>query len=68
MQAAFMDNWMETCGEVLHGEDYFPALEPVGSHPAQVFRSSADDGSESVRLMYLLSIASAERSVRLSNS
>jgi cardiolipin synthase len=53
---------------VLHGEDYFPALEPVGSHPAQVFRSSADDGSESVRLMYLLSIASAERSVRLSNS
>jgi cardiolipin synthase A/B len=68
MQAAFMDNWMETCGEVLHGEDYFPALEPVGSHPAQLFRSSADDGSESVRLMYLLAIASAERSVRIANA
>jgi cardiolipin synthase A/B len=68
MQAAFMDNWMETCGEVLHGEAYFPPLEPVGSQPAQVFRSSADDGSESVRLMYLISIASAERSVRLANS
>jgi cardiolipin synthase A/B len=68
MQAAFLDNWMETCGEVLHGEQYFPPLEPVGSHPAQVFRSSADDGSESVRLMYLISLASAEGSVRLANS
>jgi hypothetical protein len=68
MQAAFMDNWMETCGEVLHGEEYFPPLEPVGPQPAQVFRSSADDGSESVRLLYLISIASAERSVRLANS
>ena len=68
MQAAFVDNWMETCGEVLHGEEYFPPLEPVGSHPAQLFRSSADDGSESVRLMYFLSLASAERSVRLANA
>jgi cardiolipin synthase len=68
MQAAFMDNWMETCGEVLHGEEYFPPLEPVGSNPAQLFRSSADDGSESVRLMYLISLASAEHSVRLANS
>jgi cardiolipin synthase len=68
MQAAFMDNWIETCGQVLHGDDYFPALEPVGPHPAQVFKSAADDGSESVRLMYLLAIASAERSVRLANS
>ncbi len=68
MQAAFMDNWIETCGEVLHGDAYFPALEPVGTHPAQLFKSAADDGSESVRLMYLLSIASAERSVRLSNA
>jgi cardiolipin synthase A/B len=68
MQAAFMDNWTETCGEVLHGEEYFPPLEPVGSQPAQVFRSSADDGSESVRLMYLISLASAECNVRLANS
>lgn len=68
MQAAFMDNWMETCAEVLHGEDYFPPLETAGPHAAQVFRSSADDGSESVRLMYLLSVASAAGSVRIANS
>jgi cardiolipin synthase A/B len=68
MQAAFMDNWIETRGKVLHGDDYFPPLETVGSHLAQLFRSSADDGSESVRLMYLLSLACAERSVRLANA
>jgi cardiolipin synthase A/B len=68
MQAAFMDNWIETCAEVLHGEEYFPALQPVGDHSAQLFKSSADDASESVRLMYLLSIASAEQSVRIANA
>ena len=68
MQAAFMDNWMKTRSVVLHGEEYFPALAPAGGHAGQVFTSSATDGSESVRLMYLLSIASARRSVRLSAS
>jgi cardiolipin synthase len=68
MQAAFMDNWKETCSEVLHGEEYFPPLEPVGTHVAQLFKSSADDASESVRLMYLLSIASAVKSVLIANA
>ncbi|HJQ99508.1 MAG TPA: phospholipase D-like domain-containing protein, partial [Candidatus Polarisedimenticolaceae bacterium] len=68
MQAAFMDNWLKTEGEVLHGEDYFPALPPSGSALAQVFVSSSGGGSESARLMYLLSIASARKSVRLAAS
>ena len=68
MQAAFMDNWMTTQSEVLHGEEYFPPLPPVGSALAQVFKSSPREGSESVRLMYLLSIASARRRVLIANS
>ena len=68
MQAAFMDNWMETCAQVLHGEEYFPELKPAGAHAAQLFQSSADNASESVRLMYLLSIASAVKSVRIANA
>jgi cardiolipin synthase len=68
MQAAFMDNWIETRSVVLHGDDYFPALEPVGPHMAQVFKSSSTEASESARLMYLLSIASASRSVRIGNA
>ena len=66
MQAAFLDNWLKTQAEVLHGEDYFPALQPVGEAFAQVFRSSSREGSESVRMMYLLSIAAASRSILLS--
>lgn len=68
MQAAFMDNWMKTQSKVLHGEDYFPRLEPVGSSGAQVFKSSPREGSESVRLMYLLSIASARGRLLIANS
>ena len=66
MQAAFLDNWMKTSGVVLHGDGYFPELEAAGDCPAQVFRSSPAEGSESVRLMYLLSITCARHSVRIS--
>ena len=68
MQAAFMDNWIESRGEVLDGEDYFPAQAPAGEHYAQVFRSSPGEGSASMRLMYLLAIASAARSIRIANA
>jgi cardiolipin synthase A/B len=68
MQAAFMDNWIKTQGEVLHEEDYFPETERSGDALAQVFTSSPGEGSESVRLMYLLSIASARNTVRIAAS
>lgn len=68
MQAAFMDNWMKTRSRVLHGQEYFPALPQVGKSYAQVFKSSPREGSESVRLMYLLSIASARRRILIANS
>lgn len=68
MQSAFTDNWMKTTGEVPHGSEYFPELKPVGAQYAQVFRSSPGEGAESVRLMYLLSIASARQSVYIANA
>ncbi|MEO8139800.1 MAG: phospholipase D-like domain-containing protein, partial [Gemmatimonadota bacterium] len=67
-QAAFMDNWLQTRGEVLQGEGYFPALPPVGTQQAQVFKSSSREGSESVRLMYLMAFAAAERSILVANA
>ena len=66
MQAAFMDNWMKSSLRVLDGEAYFPALPTAGDDYAQVFYSSPRDGVENVRLMYLLSIAAAQKSIRLS--
>ena len=67
-QAAFMDNWLKTRSRVLHGEEYFPPLRAQGPSHAQVFMSSPSEGSESARLMYLLSIASAGKSVRIASA
>jgi cardiolipin synthase A/B len=68
MQAAFMDNWLAGRGELLHGDDYFPAEEKKGNQLAQVFKSSPSEGSETARLMYLLSIASARKNIFMSNA
>ena len=65
MQAAFGDNWIKTRAKVLLGPNYYPELKPQGDSLAQVFKSSRGEGSESVRLMYLLSIASATKTIRL---
>ena len=68
MQTAFLDNWTEITGAVLHGEPYFPPLKGGGSHYAQVFTSSPTGGSASMQMMYLLSIAASARNIRLSAS
>ena len=66
MQAAFMDNWIKTSGQVLQGVEYFPALQPEGTALAQVFTSSPSGGGDSMQLMYLLSITAAEKTIDLS--
>ncbi len=68
LQQAFMDNWMETRAVVLHGDDYYPELKPVGDSTCQVFKSSASEGGENSRLMVLLSIAAARKTVRIGNA
>ena len=68
MQAVFMDNWIKSTGRVLHGPEYFPVLAPVGEGLAQMFSSSPSGGSESMELMYLMSITAAKRSIRLSSA
>ena len=68
MQAVFVDNWTKATGIVLDGPHYFPALAPQGGHAAQMFSSSPSGGSESMLLMYLMSITSARHSIDLSSS
>ncbi len=68
MQAVFMDNWIKVTGEVLHGADYFPPLAKSGESIGQMFSSSPSGGSESMRLMYLLAITAASRSIHLSSA
>src|SRR5688572_11909892 len=66
IQAAFIENWIEVTGRVLHGEAYFPELARVGAEPAQFIVTSPGGGSESMQLMYLMSIAAAAKSIKLS--
>ena len=68
MQAAFNDNWIKMTGEVLNGADYFPALEPSGSMDAHLFISSPAGGSESMHLMYLMTIAATTRTLDIAAS
>jgi len=66
LQATFATSWLKTRGEVLHGADYFPALAPTGPYLAQAIRSGAHN--ENLDLMYLLSIASAQKTLRIENA
>ena len=68
MQAVFMENWLKVTGQVMHGENYFPALQARGNSDAQVFSSSPSGGSESMQLMYQLSITAAEDAIDLSSA
>ena len=67
LQALFMDNWLKTRGEVLHGTEYFPPLAATGPYTAQAFKSSPRQGERDIHLMYLLAIASAQRSLVIQN-
>lgn len=68
MQAAFLDNWVQTTGAVLNGPDYFPPLDSAGTVAAHMFTSSSEGGSDSMRLMYLMAITSAEHTVDLASA
>ncbi|HEY5850143.1 MAG TPA: phospholipase D-like domain-containing protein [Lysobacter sp.] len=68
MQAAFSDNWIKMTGHVLNGDPYYPQVERYGDVDAQVFLSSPSGGSESMHLMYLLSLAAATRSIDLAGA
>lgn len=68
MQAVFATNWLQTTSRLLIGPDYFPVLSPSGSALAQCFMSGPGERPENARLAYLLAIASARKSIRLSHA
>ena len=68
MQSSFLDNWIETGGELLDGPAYFPRLDSAGGQWAQAVQSSPGGGTEDLRLMYMLALASATRRILIANS
>ena len=68
MQFGFMDNWVKSRGELLTGLDYFPEVERAGDQVTQVIKSSPSEGSSTVKLLYIISIVSATKSIYISNA
>ena len=68
LQGAFAENWLEATGVVLGGENYFPRpIQANGQVYAQVVRSSPAGGASAMYTTFLLAIASAQRTIYITN-
>lgn len=68
LQGAFAENWLEATGVALGGADYFPrSTAAADGVDAQVVRSSPAGGSVAMYTMFLLAMASARRSIHITN-
>jgi cardiolipin synthase A/B len=68
LQRIFCVNWMQATDASLRGEKYFPDLETAGSTEAACFMSGPGEDEKNSRRIYLLSIAAAQKSIRLAHS
>jgi cardiolipin synthase len=67
LQAAFVESWRRTTGNVLGDDSYFPALALQGKVYAQIVKSSPLGSSFGTYLLFLLSITSAQKSIHIAN-
>ena len=63
LQEVFAEDWAFCHGEVLDGEKWFPALEPVGDALARGIAVGPDGDSDKLRLTLEGALACAQRSV-----
>lgn len=68
LQATFAENWLESCGEVIFGEEYFPFCETQGNSKAMVVNSAPSaGGSTRARILFQSLVASARHSVLINS-
>ena len=61
LQGVTAENWLECCGEILTGPQYFPELEPAGHTTAFVVRSSPSDRATVSRVTFQMLMEAADR-------
>ena len=66
LQGVAAENWLECCGEILTGPEYFPSLDTAGDTTAFVVKSSPADRATASRVTFQLLIEGADRDVRIS--
>lgn len=68
LQAIFMEDWVHTTGEVLHGERQFPPLGAAGDAQAQAIASSKADSSSMAKLLLYMAIQAARERIWIENA
>jgi cardiolipin synthase len=66
LQGVAAENWLECCGEILSGPEFFPNLEPCGDTTAFVVKSSPSDRATASRVGFQLLMEGADHAVRIS--
>ncbi|HUF24192.1 MAG TPA: phospholipase D-like domain-containing protein [Vicinamibacterales bacterium] len=59
LQGVTAENWLECCGEILTGDEFFPRLEPAGNILAFVVKSSPADRATVSRVTFQMLIEAA---------
>lgn len=68
LQHVFLEDWVHTTGEVLHGPRQFPPIEPAGDILAQAVSSARSDQSSMAKLQYYMGIQAARRTIWIENA
>jgi cardiolipin synthase len=66
LQGVAAENWLECCGEILTGPEYFPELDKAGDTTAFVIRSSPSDRATASRVSFQLLMEGADHHIRIS--
>ena len=65
LQGVAAENWLECCGEILTGAQYFPDLTPAGNTTAFVVRSSPADRATVSRVTFQVLMEAADRELQI---
>ena len=66
LQGVAAENWLECCGEIMTGPEFFPNLDRAGETAAFVVKSSPSDRATASRVAFQMLVEGADREVRIS--
>src|SRR5688572_5684354 len=65
IQGVFAENWVECCGEILCGAEYFPRLAKTGGTSTLIVKSSPADRATACRVVFQMVVESAMKRIRI---
>jgi cardiolipin synthase len=65
IQGVFVENWVECCGEILCGAEYFPRLSKTGETSTLIVKSSPADRATACRVVFQMLVESATKRIHI---